>query len=378
MRILQVIQKTQLRGAEIFACQLSTEMIKEGHTVDIVFLFPYDKELIDQFPYLKFTPLNANRSRRFVDFSAYRRLKILIESGRYDLVQANAGDTLKYCAISKALHRWKAPLIFRNATKMSGFIRNRYHRLFNGLFLNQCKKYISVSENCRQDLIHLFPDLAADTITIPIGTYILNDIKPFALPVEINEPVFINIGSFAWEKNQTFLLDIFDLYYKTYGQGYLWILGEGRLRIPIEEKIQSLNLTSRVILWGSRRDVLPILKRADAFVMPSVIEGLPGVILEALACGVPVVASSVGGIPEVIRNNVNGYCIDDFEPEAYVKCMHGLVNDTALCERLTAAGHQTLEEGYLMPVIARRFTAFYQSVLAGKTNTPVNAPKSPN
>src|SRR5262245_48822963 len=111
LKILQIIQKPQRRGAEIFACQLSVELIKRGHHVDVVYLFDMPVQLNFD---LRFTPLHANAKRRFWDVKAYKKLNDIIVGNGYDIVQSNAGDTLKYAAISKALYHWRAKLIFRN------------------------------------------------------------------------------------------------------------------------------------------------------------------------------------------------------------------------------------------------------------------------
>ena len=79
MKILQVIQRPQFRGAEIFACQLSVELIKLGHEVDVLFLFGANDQ---QLPYpLHFIPLHANIKRRFLDLKAYKKIKQIIKKG---------------------------------------------------------------------------------------------------------------------------------------------------------------------------------------------------------------------------------------------------------------------------------------------------------
>ena len=201
MRVLQIIQRRQMRGAEIFACQLSEQLKKKGVDTDIIYLFDGDTSL----PHydLIFMSLRANVTRRFFDYSAFRRLSKIINKGKYNIVQANAGDTLKYAVFSKLLFRWQAKIIFRNANLMSGFMRGTFHRVFNRWLLGKCDYFISVSEICRKDLIKLSMRTQGNSITIPIGTYEFDNQSNSGLNIG-REPIFINIGSFVPEKNHMF------------------------------------------------------------------------------------------------------------------------------------------------------------------------------
>ncbi len=356
MKVLQIIQRRQMRGAEIFACQLSEELKKQGVDTDIIYLFDGDTSL----PHfdLIFISLRANVSRRFYDYSAFRRLSEIIKKGKYSIVQANAGDTLKYAVFSKLLFRWEAKIIFRNANVMSGFVRGMFHRIFNSWLLSKCDYFVSVSEICRQDLIKLSMRARGNSITIPIGTYEFDNQSNNHLNSG-REPIFANIGSFVPEKNHMFLIDVFYQYYLKYEHGYLWLIGDGKLGSLLREKTTQLNLNQRIQFWGYREDAIKILKSADIFIMPSKIEGLPAVILEALACGLPVIASNAGGISEVIEHGVNGYCLKKMNVDEYLYCMDTLVRDREVRSKFSAAGMETIHKSYLMPDIAKRFHQTY-------------------
>lgn len=361
MRILQLIQRPQLRGAEIFACQLSSELMNLSHDVDVVYLFDQENKLY-QFD-LNFISLNANQSNRFWDFKAYKKLADIIELGGYDIVQANAGDTLKYAALSKKIYHWKAKLVFRNANKMSAFISSRAHLWFNQFFLRQVNFAISVSENCRQDLIDLYPKFINKSATGTIGTYAFDDIMP--IETDTQNQIWINVGSFVPEKNHQFLIEIFANYLKKYPNNELWLVGDGRLRSDLEEKSEQLKVTKSVKFFGYRADALSLIKRADVMVITSKIEGLPGVILEALACGTPVVASSVGGIPEVIKNNATGYTLESFDVADYIRTIENLLNGDQY-SIIAENGKSLIKNKFLMPKIAAEFEKIYLRLLNAK------------
>jgi len=361
LRILQLIQKTQLRGAEIFACQLAVQLKKRGCIVDVVYLLDSSTTLSD-FD-LQFIPLHANLEARFLDIGAFRRLAKIVNDGMYDIVQANASDTLKYAVFSKFLFCWNAKLIFRNASHMSDFIRGRIHLIFNRWLLSRCQFIISVSENCRLDLIELFPPAAHVSVTIPIGTTDFNEIPAVFGKEFQKEPVFVNIGSFVPEKNHKFLLEVFRLYHQRNGHGLLWLVGDGKLKPALEEKIEQFGLKGNVRFWGYRTDVISILKSADILIMPSLIEGLPGAILEAISCGIPVIASAVGGIPEVVENNVTGICIREWSIDQYVNAIDGLLADPEFKGRLVKQAKTKLLERFTIETVSGAFLAQYKSLV---------------
>jgi glycosyltransferase involved in cell wall biosynthesis len=359
LRILQIIQKPQLRGAEIFACQLSEELKSLGHTIDFLYLFGNENKKLE-FD-LNFQALLANQSKRFWDFKAYKKLAELVQKEHYDIVQANAGDTLKYAAISKRLYNWKAKLVFRNANKMSAFIQSKPHLWLNQFFLSQMDYSISVSENCRQDLIQLFPKAKDISATGTIGTFDFSDLK--AIEKSTNNKIWINVGSFVKEKNHSFLLEIFAEYLKEDKQNELWLIGDGPLRNQLEEQAKHLDITQKVKFWGYQSNAVAYIKAADIMVMPSKIEGLPGVILEALSCGKPVIASAVGGIPEVVHNDENGYVINEFDKAAYISKIKKVLSDQGLREKMSQNAQKLIQEEFLMPKIAKHFESIYLDIL---------------
>lgn len=361
MKILQLIQKPQLRGAEIFACQLSQEFVKRGTHVDVVYLFEHEPFAL-KFK-LNFIPLLANKNRRLWDWNAFKRLSKIIEDGQYDLVQANAADTLKYAVMSKLFFGWKAKIVFRNASLMGRLMHSPFQKLYNRFLLSRCDRIVSVSENCRQDLIYFYPPAKKTSVTIPIGAYIVDHSEIPAHPRPKAGPVFLHVGSFVWEKNHEFIIAIFQKYLHRYGMGYLWLVGDGKLKEHIEIKITQSGLQNNVVFWGARQDVASFLKSADVLVFPSVVEGVPGVILESLASGTPVLASNAGGIPEILEHDVNGHCLSSFNEEDYVNSMHTLTTNAALRSRLVAAGKETIRTSYDIRIIADRFHEFYKSIL---------------
>jgi L-malate glycosyltransferase len=362
MKVLQLIQKPQLRGAEIFACQLSRELIRLGVHVDVAYVFADRAELKKSFPELNFIDLGGSRTKRFWDFRAYRKLADLILSGGYDVVQANAGDTLKYCALSRFLYRWDAKLVFRNANKMSDFVRNGLHKMLNRFFIDRADYVISVSELCRQDINLLFPETSRRSATISIGSYEFSEALP--VTIDVDRPLWINIGSFVAEKNHAFLIELFHEFVVRTGKGTLLLLGDGPLRAEMENKVKALSLHNRVQFLGSRTDAVNFLKSATILVMPSKIEGLPGVILEAFASRVPVVTSGVGGIGEIVLNRKTGLLVPVFSTEEYLSAINELLSDERLRNAMAENALSLFRQKYTMESISLQFNRKYHELIS--------------
>ena len=116
------------------------------------------------------------------------------------------------------------------------------------------------------------------------------------------------------------------------------IVGEGPDRPRLETEIRRLGLERAVVLAGDTRDVADMLARADIFVLSSTSEGLPLSILEAMVAGLPVVASSVGGVPEAVEEGETGLLVPPRDPVRLAAALERLLVDPALRRRLGANG----------------------------------------
>jgi L-malate glycosyltransferase len=297
MRILQIIQKKQYRGAEIFASQLSNHLIELGHIVKVVSLYggnailPFHDEIIN---------LSSEESNRYFDLPGWKKLYDIINEFKPDLVQANAADTLKYAVFSKLIFKWTKPVVYRNASTSSFYIKSKFSKIINGFLLKHVNQIISVSHASKVDLNKLFPFTKYKTIVIPIGIETSHD-----APIELgsNRYNIIHVGSFTREKNHEGLIDIFQQIRLSNCNCNLHLFGEGSLRFYIEDKVNELGLHNYVHFYNSVKNPLPYISGADVLVLPSRIEGLPAVILEAMYSKTPVVANDVGGISEILSES---------------------------------------------------------------------------
>jgi glycosyltransferase involved in cell wall biosynthesis len=141
------------------------------------------------------------------------------------------------------------------------------------------------------------------------------------------------------------------------------IVGEGPDRNEIEGMIHRLGLQSNVILAGQRSDMPVIYAAMDVFVLPSLNEGLPMTILEAMAASRPVIATRVGAIPKVIQDGETGLLVDPGDIHGLRDALARLLTDSDLCCRLGAAGHDWVSRNYTSEAMALKYRQMYDDVL---------------
>lgn len=363
MKILQLIQRPQFRGAELFATQLGNELIDRGHECLLVTLFEGDADLPFKGRLIK---LDRPGKQRFFDWKGWRALARIVAEERPDVIQANAGDTLKFAVCSKLFFGWPTPVIFRNANKIGDFIDSKPKYWFNKFFVNRLSHVISVSELCRQDFMATFHYPADRIDMVQIGI----DLKPVGgVPADLQAiyargPVLINVASLVREKNHHGLLRIFSRVAGREPAAQLLIVGKGVLGEALRQETVRLGLSDRVHFLGARKDVLEIVQAAKVFVLPSIIEGLPGVILEAQYCKTPVVASDVGGISEVVQPGATGWLIPKGDETAFEAAVIEVLRGGPLVEQIAEKAHAQVHERFDNRVIGKRFETVYQRVLA--------------
>jgi glycosyltransferase involved in cell wall biosynthesis len=141
------------------------------------------------------------------------------------------------------------------------------------------------------------------------------------------------------------------------------IVGEGPDRSAIEKMIQQFGVQSNVILAGQHFDMPGIYAALDVFALPSLNEGLPMTILEAMAASKPVIATRVGAIPRVIKDGETGLLVDPGDADGLRNALARLLSDTDLCCRLGAAGHDWVSRNYTSEAMALKYRQMYDEVL---------------
>jgi glycosyltransferase involved in cell wall biosynthesis len=149
------------------------------------------------------------------------------------------------------------------------------------------------------------------------------------------------------------------------------LAGDGPLRSDLETRARELGVADRCIFLGHRSDVPALLAAADLFLLPSLFEGLPVSVVEAMVAGRPVIATAIGGTDEAIIHEVTGLLVPTRDPAALASAIGRLKGDPALASRLAAAGRERALREFSPGVAAGTVMGIYDELVDAGQRTHV-------
>lgn len=228
------------------------------------------------------------------------------------------------------------------------------------------KKMVGVSEPTTENL-HKFEKISYKKLmTIPNGI----DETPFVnakksekrareIGIKKNGVVFGLIARISKPKGIPYLLEAMAKVVKSLPDSTLLLIGEGELEDEMKKISNDFNLSENVIFTGPRTDIPELLKLIDIFVLSSISEGLPMVILEAMAARCPIVSTNVGGIPTVIKDSVNGRIVKPHSAEALADVMLELAVQKDIRERFASAGFELFKQKFSATMMTNAYEKLY-------------------
>lgn len=301
------------------------------------------------------------------DLSAVKELRDLYDTLKPDIVHLNsskAGVIGSFAArLSKTkpkvvytVHGWvfnePLPSILRSFYKTFESVSTRYKDAFVLLSPQdnqQADKILKIPNHKRHVIpLDIIPSQAGDKIALRN-----NLIKKYHLPIDFLDHQFriVTIANFFPTKGLDILLNSLKQI-KDHGFDFrVVIIGEGQERPKLERQIEQLKLNNQVMLIGFVKDAAAYLPLFNLFVLPSRKEGLPYTILEAMAAQVPIIATAVGGVPNLIENGRTGLLIPSCQPQALAKAIETVINDHGLAEKMADAAKENTTKYSLVEMI---------------------------
>jgi len=172
------------------------------------------------------------------------------------------------------------------------------------------------------------------------------------------------VGSLTREKGHLYLLTAVPKVAQRFPEVIFLLVGDGRERSNLERMVFKLGIEDKVIFAGMRRDIPEILSILDVFVLPSLNEGLPIALLEAQAARVPVVATRVGAIPDVVKDGVTGILIPAEDPEAITRAIVRVLSDRKSACNMAQKGFERVCDNFSSEKMADKYIALYKELLS--------------
>ena len=258
----------------------------------------------------------------------------------------------------------------RDSVEIDG--RHRRYNLLRRLLIPIIDAYVPVSADLVDWLRHTIgvPQKKISMVINGVDTarYVLPEAAPESSPL----PLWIGtVGRADRIKNHVWLLDIFQLLLERFPVPQfdlrLAIVGDGPLLETLRDLTASRGLTDKVWLPGTRSDVADIMRGFSIFVLPSLSEATPVVILEAMATGLPVVATRVGGVPDLVLDKETGFVVGLSDPAEFADAVSAYIDDPEMRRRHGAAGRKHIQAGHSMDAMVACYDSLYTHHLVRKT-----------
>jgi|SRR5665213_992180 len=225
--------------------------------------------------------------------------------------------------------------------------------------IRQLTAVVAVSEPIADELRHR--GVAPERIySIPNGIpdpHMVRDTNPDLFTLAI-------VGRLIYEKNIHVLLQSVASLRSTWPRLRLVVAGEGPYRLELERRVRELNLTEIVTFLGFVPDVPQLLTQVNAFVMASQTEGMPIALLEAMAVGVPIVATAVGSIPTVTRDAADALLVPPNDPDALTAAIDSLLRDPNAAEARATNARERFLEFFTSKAMGSAYASVYSRIIA--------------
>jgi len=374
MRILYLITKSEFGGAQTNVYQLSKYFIERGDRVAIMaypggWLEEEAKKLkIDFYPNLYF----RNSYNPFWGLRAMGEIKRALKDFKPDIVHCHSTVAGFWGRLSLADSSFlgfqnNLPVIFTahgwGFTEGTSFFRRVLVSFAEKTAARYCVKIICVSEYDRRLALCYKIAPKDKLITIYNGVELVDrDLEP---KVQDSKVKIVFVGRLAKPKTPEILLEVFFTLPKLIQQkSELIFVGEGPKEFNLKQVVKKKKMGRQVKFLGGmpREKIFNVLKKSDVFVLTSDYEGLPLSILEAMACGLPVIASDVGGISEIVDSKV-GYLIKKRDKKKLKKALVELVENPGLIREKGRRAREKAKRSFSLEKMLNSVLALYKEAL---------------
>ena len=312
--------------------------------------------------------LDASRSKYLGPLKNLGEAIARFRRSRYDLIHTHGyrADVIGF-AVSRY---FSLPIV----ATCHGYISTDWHlRLYNKLdlyVLRHFNRVIAVSEQMKKDLVQT----GVDESRIRVITNALQDESGSdrtklrdqtrrQLGIREGEFVFGFVGRLSEEKGLAHLLQALKHWTSAARPWRLVIVGDGPHRAELERAVRALDMNERVIFAGFQTHTTRWYSAMDAFVLPSLTEGTPMVLLEAMASGLPIIASCVGGVPELISSGENGLLVPSANPMRLLEALQLIAANPDLGQRLSVNAASSVRSNHGVAAWIKQVADVYTAAL---------------
>ncbi|MEX1047540.1 MAG: glycosyltransferase family 4 protein [Actinomycetota bacterium] len=357
-RVADVVPSLKLRGAEVFVQQLES-VLRDKYNFRLFTLYNEGNPL----------PVGGRHLdiSRGVSQGPGRRLRAALDLRRRvtafgpRVIHVRGGDPLRLCVLA-GLHRI-APLVYVRISEVPSNLRTPLRTLSIRAAYARVSVFVAVSESLRREMVEVFgipPERIEVIPTGRLGPPLPSSEETSTIRDEVGArpggPLVSWVGRLSAEKNPEAALAVARHLEKLAPEATLVVVGDG----PLEQTIRA-RAGSNVTFAGARPDAARIIAASDILLSTSAHEGLPGVVVEALLSGVPVVANDVGGIGEAITDGETGLLVPASSREALARAVVRIAHDPALRARMAEKARRSAQR-FEMGTVSEEYDLLYRKL----------------
>ncbi len=311
---------------------------------------------------------NAKKINTF-RFSVLFRLAKLLKERKVDVLHCHAHKATVYGAMAATMAG--TPVVLAHVHGL-GRSRNLRRKLTNLLLFRRIDRIIGVANSVTEDILKNNWFLSADKVSVlensvDYGRFVSVSVSKVDAKQMLGLPsdafVFGTIARFGPFKGHNFLISAFEKVKGKVASAQLILVGEGPFKQDIQQQVAAAGMAGSVHFLGQRNDVPELLRAMDVFVLPSIgSEGMPRVLLEAMAVGVPCIGTSVGGTPELLCNSDIGYLVPPRDADALTEAMITVANTPEQeLKYLIERARERTRAHFSHDVVAKKLGSIYEA-----------------
>lgn len=368
LRVLHVIPSFRTGGAERLVVSLLEATDKERFEAAAVSLYPESGTIIDNEIKGKGLKVYYLDKHLGLDLRMIPELYRLFRTFRPDVVHTHL-YVMRYALLPAILSR--VPLRVHTVHNIAQKEVDRVGKLVHWIAF-QLADVVPISIS--QEVANTTSNVYGRNIRTPV---IFNGIptKHFESKEEKNnvrgerDLILLHIGRFAPQKNHLLLIESFAQAVQEYPRMQLWLIGEGTLKPEAESHVREKRLDKKCSFIVSVPDIRDCLEKCDIFALSSDWEGVPLTILEAMAASKPVISTNVGGVSELVRDEVTGILVPPRDPQALAQGILRLAEDPDLRQRMGDAAQKRASERFDISKTAKDYESLYLRLLQERGRT---------
>ena len=314
------------------------------------------------------------------DIKALYKLYSFIKKGKYDIVHTHSSKAgiigrvaAKLAGVKTIIHTPHGSIFYPYADipGVSGRFWITIFLLLEKVAAHLAYKITTLTESEAKHYLELGIGSNSKFTTIHSGialsrfTNVKIDVanKRKELGIPVNAYVVTTVARLTSEKGHSYLIDAAKkVVMASDDELKFMFVGDGDLRVELERKVNELGLDGKILFLGLRDDVPELLAISDLFVLPSLYEAQGRVVTEAMAAGLPVVATEVGGVPDVVSNGKTGILVPPRNSQALAKAITNLITDKVKAKQMGEAGRQVIPE-FSVETMVGKIDMLYQELL---------------